>query len=205
MPHDLLELLSARKGHFRLESGHHGDRWLDLDALFSRPKALQPFVLELARKLGKEDVAAVCGPLPGGAFVAQSIATVLDVQFFYTELSRAPVEPGALYSVKYRLPLTQRDAVRDKRIAVVDDVVNAGSAVRATIAALRASGAHPAAAGALVVLGTSSLGYFAEQRIALEHVAQMPNDLWKPNECPLCAAQVPLEDLTPGSTAPPMK
>jgi orotate phosphoribosyltransferase len=30
-----LDLVAARHGHFRLESGHHGRLWLDLDSLFA--------------------------------------------------------------------------------------------------------------------------------------------------------------------------
>ena len=36
----LIEALPARRGHFRLESGHHGELWLNLDALFARPASL---------------------------------------------------------------------------------------------------------------------------------------------------------------------
>ena len=45
---DLLTLLDKRAGHFQLESGHHGELWLDLDALLLRPSLLQPFVQTLA-------------------------------------------------------------------------------------------------------------------------------------------------------------
>ena len=34
MQQELLTLLAARKGHFRLESGHHRNLWLDLEPLF---------------------------------------------------------------------------------------------------------------------------------------------------------------------------
>lgn len=34
----LLELVHGRRGHFRLESGHHSSLWLDLDALFAEPR-----------------------------------------------------------------------------------------------------------------------------------------------------------------------
>ena len=43
---ELLNLLHSRQGHFRFESGHHGNLWLDLELLFLRPKAIQPFVDE---------------------------------------------------------------------------------------------------------------------------------------------------------------
>ena len=42
MRDDVLSLLAARKGHFLLESGHHGDLWLDLELLCLRPRLVQP-------------------------------------------------------------------------------------------------------------------------------------------------------------------
>ena len=41
MQEELLSLIAARQGHFRLESGHHGSLWLDLDPLFVRPGRLR--------------------------------------------------------------------------------------------------------------------------------------------------------------------
>ena len=41
MEERVLELFSARKGHFLLESGHHGDLWLDLENLFRRPALIK--------------------------------------------------------------------------------------------------------------------------------------------------------------------
>jgi len=67
---ELISLLAARKGHFLLESGHHGDLWLDLELLCLRPKQIEPFVEDLARQLQPHTVDAVCGPFNEGAFVA---------------------------------------------------------------------------------------------------------------------------------------
>ena len=49
MQEELLSLLAPRKGHFRLESGHHGDLWLEIPRLYLRPDRLRPFAAELAR------------------------------------------------------------------------------------------------------------------------------------------------------------
>src|SRR4051812_12665546 len=87
---DLVDALAARRGHFRLESGHHGELWLDLDALFARPARVAPFVQELARQLSAYGAEVVCGPLVGGAFVAQAVATLLDVECAWTERVAAP-------------------------------------------------------------------------------------------------------------------
>jgi orotate phosphoribosyltransferase len=62
----VLELLSARKGHFLLESRHHGDLWLDLESLCLHPQRVQIVAAELAEPLSKLEVDAVCGPLLRG-------------------------------------------------------------------------------------------------------------------------------------------
>ena len=43
----LVDLIARRSGHFRFESGHHGDRWLEPDLLLQRPTALRPFAIAL--------------------------------------------------------------------------------------------------------------------------------------------------------------
>ncbi len=193
MQEELVSLLSARKGHFRLESGHHGDLWLDLDPLFLRPTHLRRFVVELARRLSAHSLEAVCGPLVGGAFLAQVVAAELDVEFYYAE--RIVHAPGdASSSVEYRLPGTLRPRVRGKSVAIVDDVINAGSAVRGTFADLQACGARLVAIGALLVLGSSASRFTADRNVALESIGYLPNVLWAPSECPLCASYVPLEN-----------
>lgn len=183
-PEELLCLVAPRSGHFRLESGRHGDLWLDLDRLFVRPAALGRFVAELARRLVGHGVEAVCGPSSGGAFLAQAVAFELEAQFFYAE--RFISLPDR---VRYRVPECLRPLVRGKRVAVVDDVVNAGSAVRATVADLRACGARPVAVGALLALGDTCPAF----GLPFESLARLRSHLWAPADCPLCVAGVPVE------------
>lgn len=189
---ELIALLDGRRGHFLLESGHHGELWLDLDTLFLRPALVAPFVTRLGSGLaGRVDFDAVCGPLVGGTLVAQAVAIELDLELY-------PAEPaggrGGLYGARYRIPGVLRERVRDRTVAVLDDVVNAGSATRATVADLRACGARPVAVGALLVLGDAAGAYATAEGLVLESVAALPNRLWPPASCPLCEARVALED-----------
>ena len=190
--HGLLDLMRPRKGHFKLESGYHGELWLDLDSLFLRPGRLEPFVVELARRVSAHHVDAMCGPLEGGAFLAQMIARELDLEFFYSARSAPPRGEG-LYSVGYRLPAALRSAAGGRRFAIVDDVVSAGSAVRGTVADLRACDAEPVVAGALLVLTSPASGP-PPLDLPLERVQVLRSAIWAPSECPMCAAQEPLEN-----------
>jgi orotate phosphoribosyltransferase len=194
MEQELLNLLSARNGHFRLESGYHGKLWFDLDPLFVVPGRIQPFVAELAERLKKHGVEAICGPLIGGAFLAQAVASLLDVEFYYAERLVLAAR-DSLYPVEYSIPDGVGRLMRGKSVAVVDDAISAGSAVLGTLASLKAKGAKPVGMGALLVLGAQAERHCREHDLALEYVAQLPYEVWLPAECPMCASEVTLEDM----------
>jgi orotate phosphoribosyltransferase len=187
----VLSLMSARTGHFPLESGHHGELWLELDALFWEPAALEPLAHRLAERIRRHAPEVVCGPLVGGAFLAQLVAARLGVRFCHTE--RTSAGNGGLYAATYRLPDALSARLPGSRVAVVDDVVNAGSAVRATLAALTHAGARPVALGALLALGATPAAVAAAVGLPLEELATRENEIWEPEQCPLCARREPLQ------------
>lgn len=191
--HDgVARLLARRTGHFRLESGHHGDLWLDLERLCLRPEPVRRLAAQLARQLATHRVEAVCGPLVEGAFVALFAASELGVPFTYSE-PLAERTSDSLFPAQYRVPQALRGELAGKRVAIVNDVVNAGSAVRATLADLERCGARPVAIGTLAVLGKKAAELAAAANLALETLAELPNAIWTPAECPLCARGVALE------------
>jgi orotate phosphoribosyltransferase len=155
MHEQVLELLSARKGHFLLESGHHGDLWLDLESLCLHPKRVQTIAGKLAERMSKKEIDAVCGPLVEGAFVGLMVAMLLGVQFTYSERFARPAE-DRLFPAGYRVPAPLREGLRGKRVAIVNDVINAGSAMRGTLADLESCGAAVVDISALLILGTAA-------------------------------------------------
>jgi orotate phosphoribosyltransferase len=192
---DVFDALPARRGHFVLESGYHTDLWITLDALFVDPVAIAPHAAALAERLRAHAPTAICGPLLGGAFLAQAVATHLAVKFLVVEPAPAPPAGTALFAARYHLPSGQRSYARGERVAVVDDVISAGSSVRAAIAALTDAGASLAAVGALLVLGDAALTHFAAQALPVERLDQRAFPLWAPADCALCRAGVPVDDL----------
>jgi orotate phosphoribosyltransferase len=194
MQNQVLELLSARKGHFFLESGHHGNLWLDLESLCYRPNLLQSAAQELADSISPLDVDVVCGPLVEGAFVGLFAALRLNVPFVYSERFARPSE-GGLFPAGYRIPATLREGLRGKRVAIINDVINAGSAVRGTFSDLLECGAIVTAIGALLVLGTAASDFAFSKAIPLKSTAFLPNTIWAASECPFCACGEPLEDV----------
>lgn len=194
MQDQVLELFSARKGHFLLESGHHGDLWLDLESLCRDSRRVQIVAAKLGESLSKLELDAVCGPLVEGAFVALMVALQLDAAFSYAERFAQSAE-GGLFPAGYRIPAPLRDGLRGKRVAIVNDVINAGSAMRGAFADLQDCGAVVVAISSLLVLGEAAAAFASAKGVPLVSIAALPNSLRAPSECPLCASRIPLEDI----------
>ena len=95
---DLIELVAGRRGHFRMESGYHSALLFDLDALFAASDKVWPYVESLSDMLIAQKPDVICGPLRGGAFLAQQLAEIIGSEFWYTE----PVNGGAETGVFWR-------------------------------------------------------------------------------------------------------
>ena len=97
-----------------------------------------------------------------------------------------------LYPVDYRIAPALRGTIRGLRVAVVDDAISAGSAVRSTLGDVESCGAVPVALGALISFGGRAAEFAASKQIALEGLVDRPLAIWTPSECPRCAGGTPL-------------
>ncbi|HUB58967.1 MAG TPA: hypothetical protein VL975_00775 [Candidatus Micrarchaeia archaeon] len=127
-----------------------------------------------------------------GAYVALLVALELGCDFVYAERFANPSLEG-LFPVEYRLPKALHGAVKGKGVAIVNDVISAGSAVRGAFRDLQFLGAEVIGIGALFGLGDSADKFAAKKHIALELLQRMPHNLWTREECPLCAAGKAIE------------
>jgi orotate phosphoribosyltransferase len=186
--------LPVREGHFLLESGLHAEGWIDLDTLFLEPQELAPHIAALAAIISRYQISAVCGPLLGGAFVAQAIANQLGVRFYYAERVRS--NPQELFQAVYQLPNSQRARAATERFAVVDDVIGAGSAVRATVNELTSVGAVTAVVGSLLALGNRAEDHLSQLGIPMVTLGSREIGMWEPERCPQCKAGVPLQSVS---------
>jgi len=92
------------------------------------------------------------------------------------------------------MPFTSLCTAEASRLSTTPSI-NAGSATRATYAALKALGAGPVAVGALLILGNTALPFLEANDLAVESIARLANELWEPAACPLCAAGVSVSNL----------
>jgi orotate phosphoribosyltransferase len=188
---EVIRLARPRSGHFDLGTGYHGDLWLDLDSLLLRPSLLRPYVGWLAERLREHSVDVVCGPLEGGAFLAYAVADLLGAAFLAGY--RVPGE-----AIGYRLPQVP-GGIGGWRVAVVDDAINAGTAVTACLEEARGRGAVPVAVAAVLSLGQASTTIPASTNVPFHAAAIIPSRAWPAGQCPLCASGTPVTD--PSSAA----
>lgn len=178
-----------------MESGYHSELWFNLDYLFENRARLQPFVDELARRLVFHSIDAVCGPMTGGAKLAELIGAKLGIASFHAERYETP-DATSLFPIRYVVPAAQRDRVRGKVVAIVDDAISAGSAVKGTYSDLLACGAKPVVCGAFIIFGKCADEFALEKNLPLESIARRSFGMWKPEDCPLCAVGVEVESVT---------
>jgi orotate phosphoribosyltransferase len=77
-------------------------------------------------------------------------------------------------------------------LAIVNDVISAGSAVRGTFVHLEGLGARVVAISSLLVLGDSIATFARDHHLPVESLAHAPYPMWTPASCPLCRAGEPL-------------
>ena len=181
-----LELaLRTANGHFVYESGHHGDLWIDLQKLLAHTPHMRAWASEIARLSYAQRPEVVCGPLVGGAFVSQFVASELGLPCVFSE--RISDEDS-----RFRVPPSLRTLVEGARVLLLDDAINAGAACRSTARALREAGATVVALAALVELGDDGTRLGGELGIPFHVLARRERQLWRPDSCPLCKRGTPL-------------
>jgi orotate phosphoribosyltransferase len=146
---------------------------------------------QLAERLRPYNVSAICGPFVGCAFLALLLAERLNAKFVYTQ--SAGGSSDRMFGARYSLTPELARQVEGHRVAVVDDMISAGSSVRASIDAIHAAHASVVVVGCLTLLGTNGKDYFEDIGIPLEYVDTQALTMWLPADCPLCAAGAPLE------------
>jgi orotate phosphoribosyltransferase len=185
----LLEAAATQRGHFIYESGHHGDLWLDLDALLVNARRARGWATALGQRAAVCQPQIICGPLTGGALIAQSMAAELDAGFVFAE--RLTLPSGA---TRYHVPVSLRETLHDKRVLLVDDAINAGSAVLATLADLIDCGARLAGLASLITLGQAAPQIAEQHDVPFYTLLSFERQMWQPDRCPLCDSGVPLID-----------
>ncbi len=179
----------VRTGHFQYESGDHGDTWLTLELLFVDPQWLRRAAERLSQRLRAISAEVVCGPLVGGALVAQPVAELLGARFVYAE--RRPLATGA----EYVIPPAARATLAGTRVLIVDDVINAGSVTVACAREVRAAGGELVGVASLILRNGAEGPLGDTVGVPIECLHSVRWNVWPASSCPLCQKGEPLTHI----------
>lgn len=186
----LIEAGALKEGHFLLASGLHSDRYIEKFDLLRNPGATSALLRSLADRFRDQQIDIVAGPTTGGILLAFELARQMGVASAYAERVS---EGGSERTFKRGTTFAS-----GSRVLVIDDILTTGGSVRETLAALAK---QPVEVVAIAVLVDRSAGAVQFPGVPLIPLLSMRVDTWSPDDCPLCAAGIPL--VKPGSTAVP--
>jgi orotate phosphoribosyltransferase len=171
------------EGHFQLASGLHSATYWEKFRVLQYPHYTQRLCALIAHRFEPENVQVVAGPTVGGVVIAFEVARQLGVRSIFAE------REGGGRAFKRNFSLASGE-----RVLVVDDVLTTGSSVRDVMAEVEKHGGMVAGVGVLINRAEGEVDFGVPFFCC--HRAIVP--AYAPEECPLCAAGIPLIKL--GST-----
>ena len=197
---DLGKRDGIEEGHFVVGPGRHSNVFIEKDLLNRHPLLLEKWSSHLAQRITKQVLEAAEGrkeviiisPLGGASFLGQRVAYILNREYQIDEI-RVSFAYAELYikdgEKKRRLRPVFAKAVQNKAVVIIEDIVMTGSTIISLAEAIKVYGGEVVLVGTLWLRGEVFIKELALESLITEHL-----DSWLPDDCPLCAAGVPLKN-----------
>ena len=173
------------KGHFLLTSGLHSPVYWEKFRVLQFPSYTEQLCRMIADHFSHQKVQVVAGPTTGGIILAFEVARQLGVRGIFAE------KEGEERSFRRGFTIDPGE-----QVLIVDDILTTGSSVREVIDAVKKSRGNIIGIGVLVDRSERAQD-FGFPLFSCHCAATVT---YRPEECPLCAARVPL--VKPGSSQP---
>lgn len=171
-------------GHFQLTSGLHSERYMQCAKLFEVPHKAADILKILIPNLPKK-IETVVAPAIGGITVGYELARLLGCRFIFAERENGKMTWRRGFGLK-----------PGERILAVEDVVTTGGSVLEVVDLARENDAEVLGVAAVVDRSQGK----AKFDVPFISLLAMEIVVYQPENCPLCAAGVPLS--VPGSRTP---
>ncbi len=180
------ETQALLKGHFRLSSGRHSDRYLQSALVLQYPWQAEKLCRALAEKVEPLKPQAVLSPAMGGLFVGHELARALKVRHIFTERNK---ESDAM---ELRRGFT---IAKGERVFAVEDIITTGKSVKEAYQVARSLGAEIVGVGCLIDRSGGENIF----DVPVKSLASLKVESWEEKDCPLCKQGIPV--VKPGSRA----
>ena len=174
------------KGHFLLTSGLHSPVYWEKFRVLQFPNYTEQLCRMIADHFRKQEIQVVAGPTTGGIILAFEVARQLGTRGIFAEKEGEErtfrrgfnIDPG-------------------ERVLIVDDILTTGSSIREVIGAVNKLGGKIIGIGVLVDRSEQATDF----GVPLFSCHRAVTTTYQPEDCPLCAAKIPL--VKPGSSQQP--
>lgn len=177
----MLEIFQAsgaiKEGHFLLASGLHSPVYWEKFRILQYPRYTEQLCRLIVQRFRDRSVDLVAGPTTGGIILAFETARQLGVRSIFAEkVGRA------------RTLRRDFDIMPGEHALVVDDILTTGGSIRDTMDCIGRAGGVVIGIGVLVDRSPEGIDF----GVPLFSCLRAPAAVYSPEECPLCAAHVPL-------------
>jgi len=169
-------------GHFILTSGNHSAYYIQCALLLSRPELAVEFMQDIARHFRSMNIDTVAAPAVGGIIASYELARLLGRRSIFLEREKGVMSLRRGFRIQ-----------RGEKVLIVEDVITTGGSVLEVREVIRREGGEVIAFTSIV---NRSEGRF-QPGIPSYACVHMDIPIYTPQECPLCAAGVPV--VKPGS------
>jgi len=173
-------------GHFLLASGLHSPVYWEKFQVLQFPNYTEQLCRMISSHFQKQKVQLVAGPTTGGIILAFEVARQLGVRGIFAE------KEGEERSFRRGFAVNPGE-----RVLIVDDILTTGSSICQVIAAVTRQGGIVIGIGVLVDRSEQGI----EFGVPLFSCHRVVTPTYTPQDCPLCAAQIPL--VKPGRSQNP--
>ena len=174
----LIETSSIMEGHFLLTSGLHSPRYVEKFNVLQKPVYTEKLCRAMAEKFKDANIETVVGPVTGGILLAHETGKALGTRAIFTERENG--------KMTFRRGFTLHEG---ERVLIVEDIVTTGGSIREVIDVVKEHGGIPVAVSMLVDRSGGKATFGDVPSTALLH---MDVQTYKPEECPLCKAGIPM-------------
>jgi orotate phosphoribosyltransferase len=166
-------------GHFLLTSGLHSPVYWEKFQVLQYPEYTQQLCGMIAVRFRDQNIQVVAGPTTGGVILAYDVARQLGVRGIFAE----KVEGSTARAFRRGFIISPGE-----RVLLVDDILTTGGSIQETITPIKQAGGTLVGIGVLVDRSTKALDF----GVPLFSCVRSETVAYKPEDCPLCQAGVPL-------------
>ena len=174
------------QGHFLLTSGVHSPVYWEKSRVVQFPSYTEQLCQMIAARFREQAAQVVAGPTTVGIILAYEVARQLGVRSIFAE------KDGTERTFRRGFSIDPGE-----RVLIVDDILTTGGSIREVMAAVNKLGGKVIGIGVLVDRSEQKM----EFGIPLFSCHRSETITYKPEDCPLCAAQIPL--VKPGGSQKP--